>query len=190
MEEALEGQGGCEAAHRRARRSKRPIGVEARAIAREPTRQNAGAIRTGAGLGIDVRRRNAEQLIKARLHRHARHRQLRRGGARVCAHAEADLAGAGDRDADGIEGLVELGYDAVAGDRRRRRRTARSRARALEDFGTIEAGKLADILVLDADPLADIKNIRKISVLVRDGRVIDRAKLPTAPVMFRQGTTN
>ncbi len=47
-------------------------------------------------------------------------------------------------------------------------------SKGLKDFGTLEAGKLADILVLDADPLADIKNIRKLNTIVRDGRIVER----------------
>jgi len=37
--------------------------------------------------------------------------------------------------------------------------------------------------VLDADPLADIHNLRRLSVVMRDGQVIDRAALPAARVL-------
>jgi cytosine/adenosine deaminase-related metal-dependent hydrolase len=50
---------------------------------------------------------------------------------------------------------------------------------------SFETGKLADILVLDADPLADIHNIRKLSLVMRDGRIIDRDRLPEKPVWTR-----
>ena len=45
-------------------------------------------------------------------------------------------------------------------------------ARALgrhQEQGTIERGKLADLLVLDADPLADIRNIGKIHLVFKGG---------------------
>jgi len=38
--------------------------------------------------------------------------------------------------------------------------------------GVIEAGKAADFLLLDGDPLADIRNTRKIAVVVKDGVVL------------------
>ena len=34
---------------------------------------------------------------------------------------------------------------------------------------TIERGKLADLLILDADPLADIRNISKIHLVIKAG---------------------
>jgi len=46
------------------------------------------------------------------------------------------------------------------------------------DAGTIEAGKSADLLVLDANPLDDIKNTRKISVVYLRGVAVDRSKRP------------
>jgi imidazolonepropionase-like amidohydrolase len=37
------------------------------------------------------------------------------------------------------------------------------------DFGTIQQGRIADLLVLTADPLADVANIRRIERVVRNG---------------------
>ena len=46
----------------------------------------------------------------------------------------------------------------------------------IADAGTLEAGKSADFIVLDANPLDDIKNIRKISSVYLRGAVVDRSK--------------
>ncbi len=50
--------------------------------------------------------------------------------------------------------------------------------RRLDQLGTLEKGKLADLVILDADPLADLENVRKISVVMKEGQVIDRDRLP------------
>jgi imidazolonepropionase-like amidohydrolase len=44
-----------------------------------------------------------------------------------------------------------------------------------EKIGSIEAGKFADILILDADPLANISNVRKIAWLFKAGGLISAA---------------
>ncbi|MFQ6017636.1 MAG: amidohydrolase family protein [Kiloniellaceae bacterium] len=52
----------------------------------------------------------------------------------------------------------------------------RGGARAMgrgDDLGTLEAGKLADLVVLEADPLADIRNTRRIHRVVKGGQVFD-----------------
>ena len=47
----------------------------------------------------------------------------------------------------------------------------------LDDRGTIEAGKRADLVLLDADPLAEIANTRKIAGVMLGGRWLDRKTL-------------
>jgi imidazolonepropionase-like amidohydrolase len=44
-------------------------------------------------------------------------------------------------------------------------------------IGRLDAGYRADLVLLDANPLLDIGNVRRIRVVIQDGRVIDRAAL-------------
>jgi imidazolonepropionase-like amidohydrolase len=45
------------------------------------------------------------------------------------------------------------------------------------DLGTVATGKLADLLLLDADPTKDINNTRKIQAVVLAGRYLSRGHL-------------
>jgi hypothetical protein len=42
-----------------------------------------------------------------------------------------------------------------------------------KDLGTVEPGKLADVIVVDGDPLADIHSIAKVQTVILDGKVVD-----------------
>lgn len=66
----------------------------------------------------------------------------------------------------------------------------RNAARALgklEELGTIEAGKLADLVLLKADPTKDINNAKLVDTVIKNGQIIDRSKLDL-PVNRRPAT--
>jgi imidazolonepropionase-like amidohydrolase len=46
-----------------------------------------------------------------------------------------------------------------------------------DSIGTVERGKIADLVILDADPLADIRNTRRISAVVLRGTLYDSGGL-------------
>jgi len=45
--------------------------------------------------------------------------------------------------------------------------------RKQDQLGTVEAGKLADVIIVDADPLQDIKNLDKINTVIQDGKIVE-----------------
>jgi hypothetical protein len=129
-----------------------------------------------------VRRGNAEALIK--------------GGCITTPSTDTYLSGApefsrtpradahlmpGTATLAAIEGLVELGMTPAQALVAATKNGAIA-SQGLKDFGTLEVGKLADLVMLDADPLADIHNIRKLSFVMKEGRIVDRGRLPEKPV--------
>ena len=138
---------------------------------------------------LAIRRGNAQALIK--------------GGCMMTPSTDTYLSGApefsrtprvdahlmpGTATLAAIEGLVELGMttkDALVA----ATKNGAIASQGLKDYGTLEVGKLADVLLLDADPLADIKNIRKLSFVMKEGRVIDRNRLPEKPVWTKRPPT-
>jgi imidazolonepropionase-like amidohydrolase len=56
------------------------------------------------------------------------------------------------------------------------------------DLGSIEIGKLADIILLENDPLIDIKNTAKIKYVMKNGILYDAKSLDTIwPVKREMG---
>jgi hypothetical protein len=55
-------------------------------------------------------------------------------------------------------------------------------------LGTIEPGKWADLVLLDADPSADIRNTRRIRAVLQAGRVLDREGIRGAAARREPGS--
>ena len=72
---------------------------------------------------------------------------------------------------DELELFVESGFTPMEALQTATRNPARYFGK-LQDMGTLEPGKLADLMLLDANPLDDIRNTRKISLVVLRGRII------------------
>jgi cytosine/adenosine deaminase-related metal-dependent hydrolase len=86
-----------------------------------------------------------------------------------------------------IEGLVEVGMTPMQALVSATKHGAMA-SHALDEYGTIEVGKSADMLLLDADPLLDIHNIRRLLLVMAKGRIVDRSSLPTKPVYSATST--
>ncbi len=51
-------------------------------------------------------------------------------------------------------------------------RSAAEHLGKLDELGTLEAGKLADLIIVDGDPLKDIRAIHNIEVVIKGGKVV------------------
>jgi predicted amidohydrolase YtcJ len=51
-----------------------------------------------------------------------------------------------------------------------------------KELGTLEPGKIADMLILDKNPLIAAENYRSIHKIIKAGRVVDRDALPLKPI--------
>jgi imidazolonepropionase-like amidohydrolase len=72
--------------------------------------------------------------------------------------------------------LVEAGLTPLAALQTATRNPARYLDR-LADLGTVEKGKIADLVLLNANPLDDIRNSQRIAAVVTRGKLLDRETL-------------
>ncbi len=75
-----------------------------------------------------------------------------------------------------LELLVEMGLTPLQALQAATRNAAEATGR-LDQVGTIERGRRADLVLLDADPLVDIRNTRRVNTVIVAGRLLDRATL-------------
>ena len=139
----------------------------------------------GAFINVDIWRRNQIRLIE--------------GGCKIVIATDSTPGGFQEILGDAIyihpdmgigtilaiEGLVKLGmteHQAIIA----ATKTGAIASGLIEQIGTLEEGKIADLLVLEENPLEDISNIRRISFLMHDGIIIDRSSLPVEPDFYRR----
>jgi imidazolonepropionase-like amidohydrolase len=139
------------------------------------------------GVALEVRRRNAQKLIKAGALVTVGTDNYWAAASELSRTAKPQSQDHGIGTIVGIEGLVELGMTPAQAIVAATKNGAIA-SRGLPEFGTLEAGKRADLLVLTADPLADIHNIRKIARLIKDGKLIDRTTLPQKRILSHTAT--
>jgi imidazolonepropionase-like amidohydrolase len=136
------------------------------------------------GLEIEMRRKNAQKLIAAGAIVTVGTDNYWAAAPEFSRTSKPETQDHGIGSILAIEGLVEVGMTPsqalVAATR-----NGAIASRGLDTFGTIEAGKRADLLILDENPLDDIHNLRKLSAIVRDGRIVDRTKLPEHRVLSK-----
>jgi len=53
------------------------------------------------------------------------------------------------------------------------------------EFGTVEVGKAADLVLLKANPLEDIRNTRTVVGVVEDGRYLSQAEMEAMRAKLR-----
>ena len=134
------------------------------------------------GADLDTRRRNAQKLIQAGAITTVGTDSYWAAAPEFAIEPKPDNQSHGIGTIMAIEGLVELGMTPaqaiVAGTK-----NGALACRETKDIGTLETGKLADLVILDGDPLADIHNIRKVHAVMKGGVVVDLSKLPEKHVL-------
>jgi imidazolonepropionase-like amidohydrolase len=127
-----------------------------------------GATREGAKLDPAVGVRGFDAMKRLT-------REVARHGARITlgGHSTAPFAARGEAPWRELELMVDAGLTPLEALTAATGTGAASLYRS-RDLGTIETGKLADLVVLDRDPAADIRGIRSVSRVMVGGRWVNR----------------
>lgn len=99
---------------------------------------------------------------------------MQRAGVGILAGTDVDLIGFSLHDELAL--LVKSGLTPMEALQAATRNPAKFLGR-LDSLGTVEVGKQADLVLLEANPLVDIRNTQKISAVVAQGRLLDRTRL-------------
>jgi imidazolonepropionase-like amidohydrolase len=77
---------------------------------------------------------------------------------------------------DELEWLVKVGFTPAEAIQAATRKPAEFMGK-LDQYGVVEAGRAADVVLLEANPLKDIRNTREISAVVLGGKYYSRSEL-------------
>ena len=102
--------------------------------------------------------------------------QMKRAGVTILAGTDGSYSQGGDALHSELELLVKAGLTPLQA----LQAASRDAAEAMgisKDVGTIEVGKQADLVLLDADPLGDISNTRKINSVIVHGQLFSKEEI-------------
>ena len=152
----------------------------------EPPTTSAEARRRADRRGdlYQLQRENAERLIQAGCRVTIATDNYQGNAPEFRRETKPEIQEAGIGSLLAIEGLVELGMTPMQALVAATKNGAIA-CRGLDEFGTLEVGKSADLILLDADPLEDIHNIRQQNMVMAGGEIIDVKALPLNPVFYK-----
>lgn len=176
-------------AERTEREAEEKAEAEAEGLAEDERKKTSAELRAerrARGEGIEIRRRNTERLIEAGCITTIGTDNYLGSAPEFRRSPKAENQAFGLGSVIATEGLVELGMTPMEAIVAVTRNGAIA-CKMLDDLGTLEVGKFADILILDANPVEDITNIRAIGTIIRDGRTVDRDALPYERIFSTPG---
>ena len=103
-------------------------------------------------------------------------RQMNRSGVTLIAGTDTAVTAPGFTLHDELAVLVEAGLTPLQALQAATLTPAKVLNKA-KDFGTIETGKMADLVLLDRNPLEDIRNTQRIHAVILNGKLLDRVAL-------------
>jgi imidazolonepropionase-like amidohydrolase len=103
---------------------------------------------------------------------------MKRAGVPILAGTDGPYPQGGDALHSELELLVQAGLTPLQSLQAASRDAARAMG-VLNDVGTVELGKTADLVLLDANPLTNISNTRKINAVVLHGQLFSKDELST-----------
>jgi imidazolonepropionase-like amidohydrolase len=153
---------------------------------RKKTSVELRAERRARGEGLEIRRRNTEKLIAAGCISTIGTDNYLGTAPEFRREPKAENQAFGLGSVIATEGLVELGMTPMEAIVAVTKNGAIA-CKMLDELGTLEVGKLADIVVLNANPVEDISNIRALDAVIRDGRIVDLDALPYERIFSTPG---
>jgi cytosine/adenosine deaminase-related metal-dependent hydrolase len=100
------------------------------------------------------------------------------------ATGEDNLAELGQGHFHWFKAMEEKGLPAMEGLKAATRNIAVAYGKG-DELGSVEPGKIADLLILNRNPLEAAENYRSIEMVIKEGTIVEREGLPANPILTK-----